>query len=72
MRCIPKGWPGETEVSTSPPDASTITVKLRSEYLTVQDAEALVAQLQDAIATARQYNTEHGLHDRPRLLWWRR
>jgi hypothetical protein len=70
---IHAGWPDETEVIASPPDASTITVRLRSEYLTVKDAEALVVRLQDAIATARQYNTEHGLPiDRPRLLWWRR
>ena len=65
-------WPA-TEVNASPPDASTITVKLRSEYLTVEDAELLVARLQDAIATARQFNTEHGLPlDQPRRFWWRR
>lgn len=64
---------GKTTVTAWPPDASTISLDLRSEHLTVQDAESLIAMLQDAIATARQHNTEHGLPlDQPRRFWWRR
>lgn len=64
---------GKTTVTVDPPDASTITVRLASEYVTVDQARDLVTQLGAAILEAEAHNRVHGLPlNQPRRFWWRR